>query len=520
MTRRAFAEQLLKSSALLLSAPACLRHLEAAPSIARASAPLITHGVASGDVTDTTAVIWSRTDRPARMIVEWSTRESFSNRRRIAGPVTGPEADFTAKILLQRLPRGQRILYRVFFEDRGSGRGHAEPHIGELVTATRGRGDVHFAWSGDTCGQGYGIDSSRGGMLTYLAMRNLRPDFFVHSGDTIYADNPLETELKLADGSGVWRNLVTEEKSKVAETLAEFRGNHRYNLLDTHVRAFNAAVPIVAQWDDHEVRNNWFPGQLIDDPRYHIRDVNTLARHARQAFCDYFPIRPDRKGRIYRNIQRGTACELFILDLRSYRGANSANRQSQISPDTAYMGREQLDWLTTALKHSRATWKIICSDMPIGMVVADGKAFENCSNGNGPPLGRELEIAALLRFLKQHRIRNVLWLTADVHHAVSHHYDPARAQFTDFDPFWEFVSGPLHAGTFGPSQLDDTFGPAVRWNSRAKGAPTTGPHSKEQFFGTVRIDGLTQVATVTHWNRDGEKLWSIELPPDRLSKSR
>ena len=47
----------------------------------------------------------------------------------------------------------------------------------------------------------------------------------------------------MPDGD-VWKNVVTEEKSKVAETLAEFRGNYNYNLLDPNVRAFNAEVPM------------------------------------------------------------------------------------------------------------------------------------------------------------------------------------------------------------------------------------------------------------------------------------
>ena len=70
-----------------------------------------------------------------------------------------------------------------------------------------------------------------------------------------------------------------------------------------------------------------------------------------------------------------------------------------------------------------------------------------------PPLGRELEIARLLNFIEDNRIRNIVWLTADVHYTAAHFYHPARAQFTEFDPFWEFVSGPLNAGTFGPQRV-------------------------------------------------------------------
>ena len=107
----------------------------------------------------------------------------------------------------------------------------------------------------------------------------------------------------------------------------------------------------------------------------------------------------------------------------------------------------------------------MASSLPIGLVVGDGPGrFEAVANGDaGPPLGRELEIARLLRFIRDRRIDNVVWITGDVHYAAAHHYDPARARFTEFTPFWEFVAGPLHAGTFGPNALDPTFGPEVRF---------------------------------------------------------
>jgi alkaline phosphatase D len=132
-----------------------------------------------------------------------------------------------------------------------------------------------------------------------------------------------------------------------------------------------------------------------------------------------------------------------------------------------FLGSIQLRWLKNKLQNSKATWKVIASDMPIGLIVPDGKSgnFENLANGDGPPLGREIELADLLRFIKQKNIRNVVWLTADVHYAAAHYYDPAKAQFTDFKPFWEFVAGPLNSGTFGPNKLDNTFGPQVKFKA-------------------------------------------------------
>ena len=168
---------------------------------------------------------------------------------------------------------------------------------------------------------------------------------------------------------------------------------------------------------------------------------------------------------------------------------------------------------------SRATWKVIAADMPISLVVVyDGDrkwGVEAVAQGDGPPLGRELEIADILSFIKHAGVRNTVWLTADVHYTAAHYYDPNRAVFQDFDPFWEFVSGPLHAGTFGPNDLDNTFGPQLRYvkaPSKEQG-PNLAPSEGMQFFGHVAIDGATEIMTVTLKDVEDRALWSTGIEP-------
>jgi len=363
----------------------------------------------------------------------------------------------------------------------------------------------------------------------YESMRRLEPDFFIHSGDTIYADNPIVADPKNADGSPVllpngkpWRNLTTPAKSKVAETIDEFRGNHAYNMLDAHVRAFNAAVPQLVQWDDHETLNNWFPGRTLDDPRYTVKSASLLAARAGQAFRDYQPIRPHPHSveRIYRHFDFGSLLRVVLLDMRSDRGPNTANRQEQPGPETAFLGTEQIAWIKRSLKESKATWKVIASDMPLGLIIGDKyqnkPVFENSSNGDGPPLGRELEIADLLKFIADERIRNVVWVTADVHYAAAHFYDPTKAVFTQFHPFWEFVAGPLHSGTFGPTPLDNTFGPQVRFNSLPPGTkPNRPPSEGLQFFGSVELEPKSGTMIVRLHDIYGKVIYTNELTPER-----
>jgi alkaline phosphatase D len=215
-----------------LGASALTTGLIARPYLSRASSrPLITHGVQSGDVSADSGMVWARADRPSRMIVEVATTDSFTNL--IGGTFIDalPESDFTAKALLESLPPGQDIFYRVRFQDLSEPTVVGEPLVGRFRTAPVDRRSISFVWSGDTAGQGFGIDEARGGMRTYATMQRNRPDFFIHSGDTIYADVPILSELKLPDGT-IWNSLTTEEKAKPAETLAEFRGAVKYNLLD------------------------------------------------------------------------------------------------------------------------------------------------------------------------------------------------------------------------------------------------------------------------------------------------
>ena len=210
---------------------------------------------------------------------------------------------------------------------------------------------------------------------------------------------------------------------------------------------------------------------------------------------------------------------MFVVDMRSYRGPNTANMQTTETEESAFMGRPQIAWLLDGLKRSKATWKVIAADMPISLHVGDGKdaqgadRWEAGANGDdGAPLGREIEIARLLREIKRAGIKNVVWLTADVHYTAAHFFDPNKAKFSDFSPFWEFVSGPLNAGGFGPNKTDATFGQQVIYQK----APTevnAPPTNGMQFFGQVDIDAKTKAMTVTLKDLAGSSLYTKTLAP-------
>ncbi|MBB4676308.1 alkaline phosphatase D family protein [Crossiella cryophila] len=499
------------ATGLLLPTTAAASTTASAAPLIPSTRPKLSHGIQFGEVDADSAVVWARADRPSRLLVEVARDENFRHARKFWGPVLTPETDGTGELRVAGLTAGRDYHVRVTTHEL-HGRTGSEPVLGSFHTAPRGRQDVNFLWSGDIVGQGWGINPDLGGMTIYSRMAALRPDFFLCSGDTVYADGPLSETVLLPDGR-TWRNLVTPAKTKVAETLDEYRGQFAYNLLDEHVRRFNASVPQLNQWDDHEVTNNWYPGEILDDARYTEKRVDVLAERAFQAFHEWLPVRKADAvdGRVYRKVSYGPHLDVFVLDMRTYKGPNTPGT----APFEPILGAAQTRWLTRELDRSRATWKIIAADLPIGLIVPDGANIEGVANGQpGAPAGREAELAIVLREIQRRRVRNVVWLTADVHYTAAHHYAPERAAFTEFSPFWEFVSGPLHAGAFGPNKLDPTFGPRAVFVN-APPAPNTSPMAGFQHFGQVKIDGPSGRLTVHLRDQDARSLWSTTLEPER-----
>ncbi len=175
-----------------------------------ANAPAMSGGVQVGDVTGTRAMIWSAADRPARMLVEVVARRALHRRRASSkGRPRSRDTRFTAKIDLGGLTPGEPVFYRVWFDDlerpgllqradRSASSaprpGRAPPH--DLLVRRRRRA-------------GLGHRRARGGMRLYETMARHAPDLFIHSGDQIYADNPLK-----AGGDARRRDRLAERRDR------------------------------------------------------------------------------------------------------------------------------------------------------------------------------------------------------------------------------------------------------------------------------------------------------------------
>lgn len=463
--------------------------------------------IAVGDVGPQSGTFWARGRREGRLVVQISTNDAFRDAREVYGPMAGPGSDFTSRMEIKDLPHNQQVYWRATLERAGS---RAEWMVGSFRTAGPDR-DIRFAFGGDTGGQGFGIDDSRGGMTIFDGIRQQKPDFLMHLGDLVYSDQPFKPKVSLPNGK-TWTNLVTPETGKVSETLDELRGRFRYNHIDDNFRQMLTEVPILHTWDDHEAKNNRWPGMSFRDARYKATNVNPINCRARRAFFEYTPILGDR---IYRKVPYGPALDVFLVDARSYRGPNSTNRQEHYGPASEWFGPCQRDWLKRELRKSTATWKVIGCDMPLGIRSGGEKRpSDNATNGDGPPLGREIEIANILADIKANGVQNVVWLTADLHYATATEYHPDRAIFKDFNPFWEFMAGPLNAGTGVLHKLDNTFGPRTDWASLSEDTERhLAPSEGKQYYGIVEINGKSRQLTVRFYDAAGRELRKQIIEP-------
>ena len=157
--------------------------------------------------------------------------------------------------------------------------------------------------------------------------------------------------------------------------------------------------------------------------------------------------------------------------------------------------------------------------MPLGIVVAHQPGrHEAVANGDhGAARGREIEIAGLLQHAEaarrsQRRLgHRPMFTTAPRTTTI-----PSARASKDFDPFWEFVAGPAHAGTFAPGVLDGTFGPEVRFNGTpADLKPNRPPDPDTQFFGMLEADPASRALTVSLINTAGTRVFEQRLEARR-----
>ncbi|GET36712.1 alkaline phosphatase D family protein [Microseira wollei] len=420
------------------------------------------NGVASGDTTQTSSVLWTRSNTPGRVLFEYSTDPNFRNvQRQLESFVTDPS--LPVKVQLNGLNPGTQYFYRVTDASGNSA-------VGQFRTSASvgTRAGLRFGVSGDW----------RGELAPYPAIANADErnlDFFVLHGDTIYADFPSP-------------DLPREQ----ARTLQEFRIKHnevygRRNGVNTW-GDLRASTSVLATIDDHEVSDDFSGGTFAArDRRFEasgnlINDTN-LYENSLRAFQEYNPIRDEFYGetgddrtaferKLYRFNTYGSDAAVMILDNRSFRdaplpGVANINDPTQVrnfltrafdidpltgqpTPRRTLLGQQQIADLKRdllAAQNSGITWKFIMTPEPmqnLGLIGAPDR-FE----------GYAAERTEILRFIEENGITNVVFVAADIHGTVVNNLTYQNAPGTVQIPTGAFEI------TTGSVAFDAPLGPTV-----------------------------------------------------------
>ncbi|MHC5263159.1 alkaline phosphatase D family protein [Streptomyces sp. UC4497] len=392
-----------------------------------AEAPAFLHGVASGDPLPDGVLLWTRVTPTADAVpgsgkgpdvrVAWEIAEDKAFRQIVGrGTVTASAAsDHTVKADVRGLRPATAYYFRFSVDATYSavGRTRTTPAADASPDGLR-FGVVSCAnWEA-------GYYSS----YRHLAARS-DLDAVLHLGDYLY-------EYKTGEYPTAEYTVREHRPTHEIVTLADYRTRHGQTKTDPDVRAMQAAHPLIAIWDDHEFANDAWSGGAENHTPDTEGSWQARQQAAKQAYFEWMPVRPSTAGTVFRRLRFGNLADLHLLDLRSFRSEQSSVGNGAVdSPERTITGRAQLDWLKSGLTASDARWKLVGTSVMISPV-----AFGSLPAHIAGPLAELLGLpkeglainvdqwdgythdrAELISHLREHAVRDTVFLTGDIHMA-------------------------------------------------------------------------------------------------------
>ncbi|RYE91952.1 MAG: alkaline phosphatase [Myxococcales bacterium] len=361
-------------------------------------------GVASGEPTPDSVVLWTRVDAAVATEVSYvvATDEALTQVV-AAGTVTAsPEADATVRLLITKLAADTRYYYR--FATAAT-----TTQVGRTRTAPAADADRAVTYAMASCQDFIG---RRYHAWQALLDESADVDFVLFLGDYIYettGDPQFQTldperAITLPDGL----SLDGTATNKAAVSLADYRTLYRAYRNDPALREVHRRFPFVILWDDHEFANDCWQDHATDFSEGQGDERSTARRQAAsQAWAEYQPVSVVRDATqafpadltIYRTLRFGRHVELFITDERLYRAdhlipegpANTAVAKFSTNSSLGsrnfvlkkgfdpleaaaaptMLGAPQKAWLLEKLPASTATWKVWANEVQLWQMAVD-----------------------------------------------------------------------------------------------------------------------------------------------------
>jgi phosphodiesterase/alkaline phosphatase D-like protein len=431
------------------------------------------NGIAAGDTTATSSVLWARSDSLGSLTFDVYSDNGLTNLvTSVSTTVT--DIDLPVKTYLSGLTSGTQYYYKATDSTNTS-------LTGKFSTfATSGYNGLRFGVSGDW----------RGELASYPAVKNVPSRdlaFWVSLGDTIYADDT---------------SKVTTAVAGQATTIAEYRAKHQEVYTSTNglnsLADLRASTTVFATIDDHEVTNDFAGGAPISsDSRFagtgaptDLINQSTLFKTGVQVFTEYNPIkrevysgtgdaRLDGVDKLYRQRSFGQDASLMMVDARSFRDteidtSNPATAAQVYTPGRTMLGAPQIAELKSDLLNAQQNgvrWKFVAFPEPAQQLGALG-AGDRLEGYYG-------ERTDLLKFIKDNSIQNTVFISADIHGGVVNDLKfPSNGNpFTGTSTHslaWEITTGSVG--------YEQPFGPTVEGFANA-----------QQLYGLNGAGGTTNV---------------------------
>jgi alkaline phosphatase D len=407
---------------------------------ADAATPRFEYGVAAGEITSTSAILWTRAPRPGRVCLILDYHPIDHCRYVTARPAN----DLVVQVQVTGLRPATRYRYQFAPDVYGAF---------ETAPPTNTRASVRFAVSGDADATPGPSGQPRFNRFeVYGRMAAERNDFNINLGDTIYSDSELAG-------------------AAVARTVPERWGKYKLGLAFPALQRLRASAGLYSHWDDHEFVNDFSKPE-------HGEEIYAAGV---KAFTDYAPVaKPSSATGLYRSFRWGRNLELFFLDERSFRSAKATRvcggdlaptapqavrdafatlapaLRNPVSPactaaindpSRTMLGARQYAAFTKAIKASTATWKVIVNEVPIQQYYA--LPYDRWE-------GYAAERERLLRFL-QANVKNVVFLTTDTHGNLVNEVCYTTFGTPEGSGMWEVVTGPVATNTFA-KEIDGYLG--------------------------------------------------------------
>lgn len=415
LNRRTFLQLTGVSSAALAWGVAAPAEALAAAEDAHVPDDVFGLGVASGDPSTGSVVLWTRLaprplapdghggmpPRPVPVRYEVATDDSFRQVVRRGAAVASPELAHSVHPQVDGLDPGREYFYRF--------------HVGRQVSPT-GRtktlpadDSATFRFATASCQAWY-----HGHFTAYRHLVQEDLDAVVFLGDYIY-------EYGITS-SNLWRAgaAVTPEHAVEIQTLEQFRLRYSLFKTDPHLQAAHARAPWIVTWDDHEVQNNYG----ADGSQYGVRPEHFVHLRAAgyRAFYENLPVSlsalpegPD--STVYRRFGDGGLVRFHVLDTRQYRDPLPVDASDQNREDRTILGAGQEAWLYDGLAASPARWNVIANGVTVAAITTN-----RTDQWDGYPANRRRLIEAM------RTTNNPVVLTGDIHKHVA---AELKADFAD-----------------------------------------------------------------------------------------